>query len=56
MTTPTTDGALAPNIARSTAPTTAQTGGIYSETLYRSGLLQPAELPGVSIDLDTLFA
>ena len=29
--------------------------GDYNETLYRGGTAQPAALPGVTVDLDTLF-
>jgi Uma2 family endonuclease len=29
--------------------------GTYAETVYRGGLVQPASLPGVTIDLDALF-
>ena len=32
-----------------------QADGSYTETLYRGGLVQVATIPGVSIDLDTLF-
>lgn len=32
-----------------------QPDGSYTETLYRGGAVQPATLPGVTIDLDTLF-
>ena len=30
--------------------------GSYAQAVYRSGLVQPASLPGVAIDLDALFA
>jgi Uma2 family endonuclease len=30
--------------------------GAYAETLYLTGTVQPASLPGVAIDLDALFA
>ncbi len=33
-----------------------QPDGSYTETVYRGGPVQPATLPGVTIDLDTLFA
>jgi Uma2 family endonuclease len=32
-----------------------QPDGSYAETLYQGGIVQPRSLPGVSIDLDTLF-
>jgi Uma2 family endonuclease len=32
-----------------------QPDGAYAETLYRGGIVQPASLPGVAFDLDTLF-
>ena len=33
-----------------------QPDGSYTETLYRGGTVQPVALPGVTIDLDALFA
>jgi Uma2 family endonuclease len=33
-----------------------QPDGSYRETVYRGGIVRPAALPGVSIDLDHLFA
>jgi Uma2 family endonuclease len=33
-----------------------QADGTYFETLHAAGVVQPAFLPGVAIDLDTLFA
>lgn len=32
-----------------------QPDGAYAESAYRGGTIAPAELPGVTIDLDTLF-
>jgi Uma2 family endonuclease len=32
-----------------------QLDGVYTETLYRSGMVQPESLPGVTIDLDRLW-
>jgi Uma2 family endonuclease len=33
-----------------------QSQGIYTETVYRGGIVRPESLPGVAIDLDELFA
>ena len=33
-----------------------QSQGIYTETVYRGGMVRPESLPGVAIDLDVLFA
>jgi Uma2 family endonuclease len=33
-----------------------QPDGSYAETLYAGGVVRPAHLPGVAIDLDALFA
>jgi Uma2 family endonuclease len=33
-----------------------QPDGTYAETVYRNGLVRPAALPGVVVDLDALFA
>ena len=33
-----------------------QPDGTYTESLYRGGTVQPVALPGVTIDLDALFA
>lgn len=33
-----------------------QPDGTYAETRYRTGVVRPAALPGVTIDLDELFA
>jgi Uma2 family endonuclease len=33
-----------------------QSQGIYTETVYRGGIVHPESLPGVVIDLDALFA
>ena len=30
--------------------------GIYTESVYRGGIVHPESLPGVAIDLDALFA
>jgi Uma2 family endonuclease len=32
-----------------------QSQGIYTETVYRGGIVRPESLPGVAIDLDALF-
>ena len=32
-----------------------QADGSYTESIYREGTIQPVALPGVVIDLDTLF-
>lgn len=33
-----------------------QSDGTYTETLYTGGAITPTALPGVSIDLDAIFA
>jgi Uma2 family endonuclease len=33
-----------------------QPDGAYAETIHRAGVVQPESLPGVAIDLETLFA